>query len=234
MTFTSPVFPSLARAVATRSQRLALPISWRSHPELARFRLVSDVLEAASPPLPPAARRPVLASLLDLAEHDAFATEVFLAALVPALRAVSSELARTSRAPAEEVDAAMAAGACLAVKALAGRACSWPDRAVVGRARDYARTELARLVRQRRREPLFAQPSERAGVLEDSCPSMAQDIVLRAVASGRLARRSAAIVWELRVNGRGVGDLAAETGRSAEAISMERLRGERALRAEVA
>ena len=234
MTFSEPVLPALARSVAERSPRLAVPAPWRSQPELAGFHRVHQVLQAASAPTPAAERRPVLGALLVLAGTDPLATEVLLAALVPVLRAVALELSRWGGGEPADVDAAVALGACRAVRALGGARQSWPDRAVVNRARDYARTSLRAEARRRQREPLYAEVPERANRADATGSVEARDVLRRAVASGRVPGRGAALVWELRVVGRSVAELSAKTGRSAEAVSMERLRAERALRAEVA
>ena len=234
MTFSEHVLPALARSVAGRSPRLPVPASWQSQPELAGFRRVHQVLQAASSPTPAAERRPVVGALLVLAGTDPLATEVLLAALVPALRAVALELSHWGGPDPAEVDAAVALGACRAVHALGGARRLWPDRAVANRARDYARASLAAEARRRRREPVHAEVPEQLDRADTMNSVEARDLVRRAVASGRVPLRGAAIVWELRVAGRTVAELSAQTGRSAEAVSMERLRAERALRAEVA
>jgi hypothetical protein len=63
---------------------------------------------------------------------------------------------------------------------------------------------------------------------------VAADILHRAVAAGQLTASSAALVWAVRVEDRTSAELAAERGKSAESVSMERLRAERALRELVA
>ena len=62
----------------------------------------------------------------------------------------------------------------------------------------------------------------------------ARDLVSCAVAAGRIRQSAAELVWAARVEGWSESDLAELTGESAEAVSMRRLRAERALRRAVA
>ena len=136
------LFASLARSVERRASRLPTPAGWHRDPVLGPFATIADVLEATGTARRAAERRPVLAALLRLADGDHLASEVLLAALVPALRSVAAELSRWPGVEADEVDALVAAGAWEALCALRGSLQPWPDRIVVGRARDFARARL--------------------------------------------------------------------------------------------
>ena len=235
MAHAKALFSSLVRSAARRSARLAVPPAWRAEPALTPFAAVADVLHAASTACPPAERRPVLAALLGHAPADRLASEVLLAALVPALRSVSAELCRWAPVEAAEVDMLVAAGAWEAVCALGGTAEPWPDRAVVARARDFARARLRAESRRHRRETSWPAGTELANALEDGFGTvLARDVLERAVARGTLRPVPARLVWAARVEGRTPAELARLAGTSAEAASMARLRAERALRREVA
>jgi hypothetical protein len=203
---------------------------------LAGFAKAVDVLDAASAPNLPAARRPVLSALLCLVPADALAAEVFLAAILPALRAVAAELSRWDHVEHDEVDSLLVLGAWEALNAIGGTACVWPDRAVVLRARDAARTRLLaegrRSLRETLRDELAGQaasaPEQELGTL------LAADILHSAVAKGCLSPSSAGLLWATRVEGASTAELARLGSRSPRSVSMECLRAERALRAEVA
>jgi len=232
MTF---VLAAFATSTTRRLARTPLPETWRQQGVLASLSSAADVLAAASAPTPMASRRPVLSALLTLAPTDRLAGELLVAALVSALRAVSAELARWAPVEAAEVDALVALGAWEAVCALGGREHPWPDRAVVGRARDRARSALHRAYRHRAHEVAQAEMAERSVDASDgTAVVVAADVLRRAVVTGQLTASSAALVWAVRVEDRTSAELAAEQGKSAESVSMERLRAERALRELVA
>jgi hypothetical protein len=234
MTFAPALFPALSTRSRQRLARLQMTESWQVHEVLGCFRSPLEVLAAASPPVEPASRRPVLRILLLLAPADALAADVLLAALVPALRAVSGELSRWAPLDGREVEASVALGAWEALCALGGSERAWPDRAVICMARDRARASLHREVRHRRRETVTVEMADVSVGGDDTSVLVAADVVRRAVATGRITPSSARLVWELQVQGRTVSELAVQTGRSPEAMSMARLRAERALRAAVA
>jgi hypothetical protein len=233
---TATTFSTLGATTRRRLARLATPEGWRSARALAGFPKAADVLDAASAPNPPAQRRPVLSALLCLAATDRLAAEVFLAAVVPALRSVAAELLRWAPGGRDEADALVALGAWEAICTLGGTANAWPDRAVVCRARETARARLrAEVLRRSREVPTdemarhaVAAPEHGLGTL------LAADLLARAVATGRLDRTAAALVWAARVEGRTTAELAGLSSRSPGAVAMERLRAERALRAAVA
>jgi hypothetical protein len=235
MTLERAMFATLGAATARRLERLPMPPGWGQVEALAPFSNPAAVLAAISAPVPPASRRPVLRSLLALAPADRLAAEVFLAGLVPALRAVSAELARSWPAERDEVDALLALGAWEAICALGGRELAWPDRTVVGQARDRARSALRASARYRAREGALAErPQALTGAGDGTGAVVAADLVRRAVATGSVTASAARLVWAARVHGMSSAELAAERSRSAESVSMERLRAERALRALVA
>lgn len=225
------LFASLARSAERHLARLPTPPAWRATSALAPFATVAGVFEATSTARPPAERRPILTALLRLAPADHLAAEVFLVALVPALRSVAAELSRWSPAVADEVDALVAAGAWEAVVALGGTVQPWPDRAVVCRARDFARARLVAGPRRHSHEARCPVVADLA-VQEDHGLGtvLARDVLERAVAQGRVRPLSARLVWAARVEGRTPAELARLAGTSAEAASMARLRAERALR----
>jgi hypothetical protein len=229
------LFSSLARSTEHRLSHLPVPPAWHTLPALAPFATVADALGATSTALPPAGRRPVLAALLRLAPTDRLAAEVLLCALVPALRSVASELSRWATVDADEVDALVAAGTWEAICTLGGSAQPWPDRAVVCRARDFARSRLEAECRRRSREARrLTVPDLNAQEDDGLSTVVARDVLERAVARGRLGPVPARLVWAARVEGRTPAELAALAGTNAEAASMARLRAERVLRREVA
>jgi len=236
MTRAPTIFAALAVTTRQRLARLDLPANWRPVRALAGFAKAVDVLDAASAPNLPAARRPVLSALLCLAPTDALAAEVFLAAVVPALRAVAAELSRWEHVERDEVDSLLVLGAWEALTALGGTASVWPDRAVVWRARDAARTRLLAEGRRSSRETLrdelavqaASAPEQELGTL------LAADILHSAVAKGCLSPSSAGLLWATRVEGTSTAELARLGSRSPRSVSMECLRAERVLRAEVA
>jgi hypothetical protein len=236
MTFTTTLFTALTATTRRRLSRLRLSANWSSVEELAGFPNALAVLDAASLPNPSSTRRPVLAALLALAPGDRLAADVLLAALVPALRSVAAELSRWAPAARSEVDALVAYGAWEALCALGGTYHPWPDRAVVGRARDIARARLRAEARHLARETASDEMAERApsAPADELATVFAADMVRRAVAAGCLSGSSARLVWALRVEGRNTTELAELGSRSPAAVSMERLRAERALRAAVA
>ncbi len=120
MTFERAMFATLGAATARRLERLSMPPGWGQVEALAPFSTPAAVLTAIGAQVPPASRRPVLRSLLALEPADRLAAEAFLAGLVPALRAVSAELARAWPAERDEVDALLALGAWEAICALGG------------------------------------------------------------------------------------------------------------------
>ena len=235
MTRAPTIFAALAVTTRQRLARLDLPANWRPVRALAGFAKAVDVLDAASAPNLPA-RRPVLSALLCLAPTDALAAEVFLAAVVPALRAVAAELSRWEHVERDEVDSLLVLGAWEALTALGGTASVWPDRAVVWRARDAARTRLLAEGRRSSRETLrdelavqaASAPEQELGTL------LAADILHSAVAKGCLSPSSAGLLWATRVEGTSTAELARLGSRSPRSVSMECLRAERVLRAEVA
>jgi hypothetical protein len=236
MTFAKPIFPTLAEATARRLSRLPLPLGWHHDEALARFTGAAEVLAAASAPQPVASRRLVQRALLRLAATDSLAAEALLGALTPALRAVSAALSRRTPVGSAEVDALVAGGAWEAICSFAGTNQAWPDRAVVHRARDLARSALRPEATRRRREVYGGELSELA---DDRCAHVlatvvACDLLARAVERGQLSRGTARLLWQARVDGRSTAELAATMGRSPEAVSMERLRAERSLRQAVA
>lgn len=232
-TSSARLFASLSRSASSRYAKSAAPPAWWALPALRPFGTVAAVLAAASAPATPASRRPVLSALLSLAPTDKVAAEVLLAALVPALRSVAAELSRWAPVDTDEVDALVAAGAWEAVVSLGGRRHPWADRAIVCRARDYARGRLRAESRRRGREVLAAvdrRSESDTGIAE----IFAWDLLERAVARGRLRPGAARLVWAARVEGRAPAELAALAGTSVEAASMARLRSERVLRKAVA
>lgn len=235
MACATSVFSSLARSTEGCLSRLPAPPAWRQVPALAPFETVADALAATSTARPPAGRRPVFAALLRLAPTDGLAAEVLLCSLVPALRSVSAELCRWAPVEPGEVDALVAAGAWEAICTLGGTAQPWPDRAVVCRARDFARARLGAESRRSSRETRGSEGLDPATGEDDGTATVvARDVLERAVAAGRLGPVPAHLVWAARVEGRTPAELARLAGTSVEAASMARLRAERALRGEVA
>ena len=233
MAYATTLFSSLSRSAERHLARLPTPPAWRATPALAPFTTVDGVFQATRTARPPAERRPVLTALLSLAPADTLASEVFLAALVPALRSGAVELCHWSPAEADEVDALVAAGAWEAVSALGGTARAWPDRAVVCRARDFARARLVAESRRRNRAVGWPARTELTAQEDDGLGTVLARVVLeRAVASGRVAPLTARLVWAARVEGRTPAELARLAGAGPEAASMARLRAERALRRE--
>ena len=232
-TSSARLFCLLARSAELRSAKLPLPSRWRALAALRPYPTVGTVLAAASTPAPLASRRAVLSALLSLAPPDPLATEALLVALVPGLRSVAAELCRWAPVEGGEVDALVATGACEAVGVLGGRSHPWADRAVVSRARDYARSRLLAESRWRRRS---ARPPDDFPYDDDSrlAELFAWDVLERAVARGGLHLSAARLVWAARVEGRAARELASLSGGSPEAASMARLRAERALRGAVA
>ena len=229
------LFSSLARSTERRLSRLPAPPAWRHVPVLASSATVADALQATSTARPPAERRPALAALLRLAPADRLAAEVFLCSLVPALRAVSAELCRWATVDADEVDALVAAGAWEAICTLGGSAQPWPDRAVVRRARDFARARLGSEARRSSRETGGSEGLDLATGEDDGTGTVvARDVLERAVARGTFGPVPARLLWAAHVEGRTPAELARLAGTSKEAASMARLRAERALRRDVA
>jgi hypothetical protein len=233
MTTEPTLLPHFASSTRHRLRRLALPPEWRSVPVLADFASVLDILDTASASEFPVPRREILSALLLRALGDRLAGEVFLAAVVPALRAVAAELARWAPVEASEIDALVASGAWEAICSLGGTSRAWPDRAVVCRARDFARGRLAAEGRRRSRETVSCEVAEIART--SACPDLAQlfaaDMLATAVARGSIKLRAARLIWALRVQGLSCAEVAALLSCSPGAVSMERLRAERALRA---
>jgi len=64
------ILATLFPTVRSKLAFLKLPPAWSYAPALAGFRSPAEVLETASAPVPPAARRPVLSALLVLAPKD--------------------------------------------------------------------------------------------------------------------------------------------------------------------
>jgi len=235
MTTEPTLLAHFAASTHHRLRRLPLPLEWRSVPALAGFDKVVAVLDAASAVEFPVPRRAVLSALLLRAPSDHLAAEVFMASVVPALRAVAAELARWALMETSEIDALVAMGAWEAISSLGGTAPSWPDRAVVCRARDFARDRLRAEGRRRARETVSHELGE--GLCTSTGPELAEffaaDMLVAAVARGTIDLRAARLVWALRVQGRGCAELGVLFSCSPEAMSMERLRAERALRAEM-
>jgi hypothetical protein len=204
-------------------------------PALAGFASVVDVLDAATALELPMPRRTVLSALLARVPGDHLAAEVFMVAVVPALRAVSAELARWALAELSDVDALVAMGAWEAIGSLGGSSRAWPDRAVVCRARDFTRARLRAERRRRSRETISYELAEKATISPPELDrQFAADMLAAAVARGSINLRAARMVWALHVEGRSCAEVAAVSLCSPEAVSMERLRAERALRAAVA
>ena len=225
------LFASLARSVERRASRLPTPAGWHRDPVLGPFATIADVLEATGTARRAAERRPVLAALLRLADGDHLASEVLLAALVPALRSVAAELSRWPGVEADEVDALVAAGAWEALCALRGSLQPWPDRIVVGRARDFARARLRAQSCRGASELSCPNGLQLAGQDDDGFGTvLARAALEHAVARGRLGLLPARLVWAARVEGRTPPELARLAGTGPEAASMARLRAERALR----
>jgi DNA-directed RNA polymerase specialized sigma24 family protein len=107
---------------------------------------------------------------------------------------------------------------------------------VVCRARDFARDRLRAEARRRARETVsyeLADPASTSpGAELDEL--FAADVLAGAVARGSINLRSARLVWALRIRGLSCVEVAELFSCSPAAVSMERLRAERALRAEVA
>ena len=235
MTFAGTIFPTMSAAASGRSRRHPAPKTWQSRDALSGFASPAAVLEAVFSSASPGERRPVLRALLALAPADAVARENLLTALVPALRAVAGELARwVPVADREEVDALVALGAWEAICALGGTEQLWPDRSLVGRARDDARVALYRQRRSRAHETASAYMAETVPTDDGTDAVVVADLVRGAMGRARLSRSATELIWQLRVEGRSPAQLADKTGRSTRAIAMERLRAERALRAAVA
>jgi DNA-directed RNA polymerase specialized sigma24 family protein len=236
MTTEPTLLPHFAVSTRHRLRRLALPPEWRSVPALSGFASVVDVLDAATASSLPVARRTVLSALLLRAPGDRLAAEVFMAALVPALRAVAADLARWALVELTEIDALVAMGAWEAICSLGGTPRAWPDRAVVCRARDFARDHLRAEARRRARETVSYEFAEGASTSPGAelDELFAADVLAGAVARGSINLRSARFVWALRIRGLSCAEVAELFSCSPEAVSMERLRAERALRAEVA
>jgi len=236
MTTEPTLLPHLASSTRHCFRRLGVPSEWRSAPALAGFVSVVDVLDAATALELPVPRRAVLSALLARVPGDRVAAEVLMAAVVPALRAVSAELARWALAEISEIDALVAMGAWEAIGSLGGSSCAWPDRAVVCRARDFTRARLRAEARRRARETISYELAESASTSPG--PELdwlfASDILTSAVARGSINLRGARLVWVLNVEGRSCAEVAALCSCSPEAVSMERLRAERVLRAAVA
>jgi hypothetical protein len=236
MAFARNLFDHLSRSTGHRLERAAMPDAWRQDGALGRFPTPAAVLAAASAPEPLARRRAVLRALLHLAKADRLAAEALLAAVAPALRAVAAELCRRSPLERGDVDALVGAGAWEAICAFGGTDQVWADRVVVHRARDMARSALRSELRRARREVARAElAQQRANSHDHELGALvAVDILTRAVARGYVTAGSARLVWLSRVEGTPTTELAALDGRSAEAVSMVRLRAERALRRAVA
>lgn len=235
MTQATSIFATLSPTVRSKLAFLRLPPAWSCVGTLAGFRCPAEVLEKASAPVPPAARRPVLSALLVLAPRDRLAAEVLLAALSPGFRSVTAELTRWAPVEASEVDALMASAAWEALCAFGGTPSNWPDRVVICRARDIARARLRAEARLRKRETLHRDVPDGPSPSEhDLARAYARDLVECAVATGCIRRSAAELVWAARVEGWSESDIAELTGESPEAVSMRRLRAERALRGAVA
>jgi DNA-directed RNA polymerase specialized sigma24 family protein len=235
MTQATSIFAILSSTVRSKVAFLKLPPAWSCVGALAGFHSPAEVLETASAPIPAAARRPVLSALLMLAPRDCLATEVLMAALSPGLRSVAAELTRWAPVEASEVDTLMAAAAWEALCALGGMSSTWPDRVVICRAREIARARLRAEARRRKREDLRCDVPDRPSMSEQDLAGVyVRDLVRCAVATGRIRQSAAELVWAARVEGWSESDIAELTGESAEAVSMRRLRAERALRRAVA
>jgi len=132
------------------------------------------------------------------------------------LRAVAAELSRWEHVERDEVDSLLVLGAWEALTVLGGTAKMWPDRAVVSRARDAARTRLLaegrRSSRETLRDELAGQvasgPEQELGTL------LAADILRSAVAKGSLGLSSAGLLWATRVEGASTAELARLGSRS--------------------
>ncbi len=235
MTTETTLLPHFAVSTRHRIRRLALPLEWRSEPALSGFAGVAHVLDAASALELPAPRRAVLSALLQRAPGDSLAAEMLMAAVVPALRAVAAELACWTLMETSEIDALVATGAWEAICSLGGTSHAWPDRAIICRARDFARGRLRAEGRRRARETVSHELAK--GARTSPGPELSQlfaaDMLAAAVARGTINLRGARLVWALRVQGLGCAEVAVLFSCSREAMSMERLRAERALRAEV-
>jgi len=236
MTTELPLLAHFAVSTRHRLRRAPLPPKWRSVPALTGFASVVDVLDAGTASSLPAARRAVLSALLLRAPADGLAAEVFMAALVPALRAVAADLARWALVELTETDALVAMGAWEAICSLGGTPRAWPDRAVVCRARDFTRDRLRAEGRRRARETVSYELAERASTSTGAelDELFAADVLAGAVARASINLRSARLVWALRIRGLSCAEVAELFWCSPEAVSMERLRAERALRAAVA
>jgi len=235
MTQATSIFATLSLTVRSRLAFQKLPPAWSCIGALAGFRSPAEVLETASAPGSPAARRPVLSALLVLAPRDRLAAELLMASLSPGFRSVAAELTRWALVERSEVDALMAAAAWEALCALGGTPSTWPDRVVIRRAREIARARVRAEARRRKREDLRCDVPDRPSTSEHNLAGVyARDLVRCAVATGRIRQSAAELVWAARVEGWSESDLAELTGESAEAVSMRRLRAERALRRAVA
>jgi hypothetical protein len=229
------ILVTLSPNVRSKLAFLKLPPAWSCVGALAGFRSPAEALETASAPVPPAARRPVLSALLVLAPRDRLAAEVLLTALSPGFRSVAAELTRWALVEASEVDALVASAAWEALCALGGTPSNWPDRVVICRAREIARARLRAEARRRKREDVRCDVPDRPSTSEhDLARVYARDLVRWAIATGRIRQSAAELVWAARVEGWSESELAELTGESAEAVSMRRLRAERALRRAVA
>ena len=229
------IFATLSPTVRSKLAFLKLPPAWSCVGALADFHSPAEVLETAGSAVPPAGRRPVLSALLVLAPRDRLAAEVLLAALSPGFRSVAAELTRWAPVEPSEVDALMASAAWEALCALGGTPSNWPDRVVICRAREIARARLRSEARRSKREEVRCDVPDRPSPSEhDLARVYARDLVQCAVATGCIRRSAAELVWAARVEGWSESDLADLTGESPEAVSMRRLRAERALRRAVA
>lgn len=230
-----PVISSLATPLTPYQRRSPVPQQWLGLPALEGFAQIGQVLSVCSNQVPAQARRPVLAALLVLAPSDRTAAALVMAALTPGLRAVAGELSRWGVVPVDEVDAIVVLSAWEAVCSLGGRDHAWPDRAVLGRARDGARSQLRALARRHRRERVVAHLPEPACDPPGAMGALgAVDLLRRAAQAGVISTHAAGLIWATRVEGRDCAELAAASGRAPEAVCMERLRAERAMRAMVA
>ena len=139
MTQATSIFATFSSTIRSKLAFLKLPPAWSCVGALAGFHSPTEILETASAPVPPAARRPVLSALLVLAPRDCLAAEVLMAALSPGFRSVAAEFTRWAPVEASEVDALVASAGWEALCALGGTPSNWPDRVVICRAREIAR-----------------------------------------------------------------------------------------------
>ena len=229
ISLTSP--PPLATAFSQR--RLTTRMALRPGP-----CPVSRVLSTSSTPRPPsslpAARRAVLSALLLRAPGDSLAAEVFMAALVTALHRSRRTLpAGRWWNPGRSTLFVTIGG--VGGDLFPGRhSRAWPDRAVVCRGtRLRPGPPAGRGSAGDARETVSYELADGASTWPDAelDELFAADMLAATVTRGTIDLRAARLVWALRVQGLGCAEVAELLSCSPEAVSMERLRAVRALRA---